>query len=76
MRMLVDAEQSYMQPAIDAITIALQQIFNRDDAVIMNTYQCYLKVGSQPYICCRTVPPNSPKDRETANPFNASWFQL
>lgn len=43
MRMLIDAEQSYMQPAIDAVTIALQQIYNREEAVIMNTYQCYLK---------------------------------
>ena len=44
MRMLIDAEYSYMQPAIDALTIALQQKFNKQEAVIMNTYQCYLKV--------------------------------
>lgn len=43
MRMLIDAEQSYLQPAIDALTIAMQQMYNRDAAVIMNTYQCYLK---------------------------------
>jgi len=49
MRMLVDAEHSYFQPAIDALTIALQQKFNKEEAVIMNTYQCYL-----------TVPPPAP----------------
>lgn len=42
MRMLVDAEHSYFQPAIDAIAIALQQRFNKEEAIIMNTYQCYL----------------------------------
>ena len=44
MRMLIDAEHTYLQPAIDALTIALQQKYNRDGPVIMNTYQCYLKV--------------------------------
>ena len=48
MRMLVDAEHSYFQPAIDALTIALQQKFNREEAVIMNTYQCYLTVSTHP----------------------------
>lgn len=44
MRMFVDAEQTYLQPAIDAVAIALQQKFNKDEAVVLNTYQCYLKV--------------------------------
>lgn len=44
-RMLVDAEQTYMQPAIDAVTLALQMTYNREAAVVMNTYQCYLKVS-------------------------------
>lgn len=48
MRMLVDAEQTYLQPAIDAVTIALQQKFNCEGAVVMNTYQCYLKVCLPP----------------------------
>ena len=40
---MVDAEQSYMQPVMDALTIQLQQQFNRSVPVIFNTYQCYLK---------------------------------
>ena len=57
MRMLVDAEHSYFQPAIDALTIALQQRFNREEAVIMNTYQCYLTVSAYPPYnsCCRII---------------------
>lgn len=46
--MLVDAEQSYMQPAIDAVTLALQMTYNQEGAVVMNTYQCYLKVYPPP----------------------------
>lgn len=42
--MMVDAEQTYLQVAIDALTIALQQRYNQESSVIMNTYQCYLKV--------------------------------
>ena len=43
LRCMVDAEQSYMQPVMDALTIQLQQRFNRSVPVIFNTYQCYLK---------------------------------
>ena len=43
MRMLIDAEHAYMQPAIDALTMALQRTYNKREAVVMNTYQCYLK---------------------------------
>lgn len=46
--MLVDAEQTYMQPAIDAVTLALQMTYNKEGAVVMNTYQCYLKVDALP----------------------------
>ncbi|CAL5224266.1 g6925 [Coccomyxa viridis] len=42
-RVLVDAEHTYFQPAIDALTIRLQQRCNRQEPVVLNTYQCYLK---------------------------------
>ena len=47
MRLLIDAEHSYMQAAIDAVVIHLQQKFNRHTPVVFNTYQCYLKDSHQ-----------------------------
>eukprot|EP00796_Vickermania_ingenoplastis_P010424 gene10425-7267_t len=41
-RVLVDAEQTFYQHAIDMIVFKLQKEFNHDKAVVYNTYQCYL----------------------------------
>jgi proline dehydrogenase len=42
-RLMIDAEHSYFQPAIDNITTNLAKKFNRKYPVIFNTYQMYLK---------------------------------
>eukprot|EP00993_Chasmostoma_nieuportense_P007704 NODE_966_length_1739_cov_39.885236_g906_i0.p1 GENE.NODE_966_length_1739_cov_39.885236_g906_i0~~NODE_966_length_1739_cov_39.885236_g906_i0.p1 ORF type:complete len:349 (-),score=102.74 NODE_966_length_1739_cov_39.885236_g906_i0:53-1099(-) len=46
-RILIDAEQTYMQVAIDHFTIKLQAQCNRDRAVVFNTYQCYLNFSQK-----------------------------
>jgi proline dehydrogenase len=41
-QMLIDAEHTYFQPAIDNIAYTLMNKYNRDKAVIYTTYQMYL----------------------------------
>jgi proline dehydrogenase len=40
-RLMVDAEESWLQPAIDALVEAMMARFNRERAVIYNTVQLY-----------------------------------
>ncbi|XP_075687591.1 hydroxyproline dehydrogenase [Rhinoderma darwinii] len=42
-RVLVDAEYTYMNPALSLVTMAMMAQCNKDQPWIWNTYQCYLK---------------------------------
>ena len=45
LRILVDAEYTYLNPGISAVTLAMMSRFNRGrTALVGNTYQCYLTV--------------------------------
>lgn len=40
---LIDAEQQFVQSAIDDIALGLMRRYNREQAIVYNTYQAYLK---------------------------------
>ncbi|XP_014671223.1 PREDICTED: proline dehydrogenase 1, mitochondrial-like [Priapulus caudatus] len=42
-KLLVDGEYSFMNPALDALTLAMMANFNKSQTMIWATYQCYLK---------------------------------
>ncbi len=40
-RLFVDAEETWIQDAIDQLTYEMMKLFNKENAVIYNTIQCY-----------------------------------
>lgn len=44
-RVMVDAEQSYYQMAIDQFTREMQRKYNRTEPVVLNTYQAYMETS-------------------------------
>jgi hypothetical protein len=46
LKILVDAEYTYMNDGISTVALALMSIYNKSQPLIGNTYQCYLKVLS------------------------------
>lgn len=47
LKLLVDAEYTYMNPGISAIALGMMIAFNQEAPVVWNTYQCYLRTAQQ-----------------------------
>lgn len=42
-KLMIDAEQSYLQPAIEHFTLNLQRVYNAKQPIVFNTFQAYLR---------------------------------
>ena len=50
-RLMIDAEHSYFQPAIDHATLELQRFFNVHKPTVFNTIQGYTTVCTSRSVC-------------------------
>ena len=39
--LMIDAEESWIQPAVDNLALEMMRMYNRDKAIVYNTYQLY-----------------------------------